>query len=150
MSVTTLNMYEHSDSEFDAEMIIGDTVDELIDGLVDPLSAAQTVDRTIVAQCQDSSDDIISGERLRAITPEGWLGFLWNVIGSLATGTSSDLPGQDRLVSMLQDLQRMPRHTVPYNLNGQHVETELYILNHAIGYEDLKVVQWMIDLGPGG
>jgi hypothetical protein len=76
MSVTALNMYEYSDSEFDAKMIIGDTVDELIDGLVDPLSAAQIVDRTIVAQCQDSYDDIISGERLRAITPEGWLGFL--------------------------------------------------------------------------
>jgi hypothetical protein len=51
---------------------------------------------------------------------------------------------------MLQELQRMPRRTVPYNINVQHVKTELYILNHAIGYEDLKVVQWMIDLGPGG
>jgi hypothetical protein len=70
-------------------------------GLVDPLSAAQTVDRTIMAQCHDAYNIVSSGERGEAITPGGWLRLLWSLLGSLAMVITSDRSGQDHLISIL-------------------------------------------------
>jgi hypothetical protein len=70
-------------------------------GLVDPLSAAQTVDRTIMAQCHDAYNIVSSGERDEAITLGGWLRLLWSLLGSLAMVIPSDRSRQDHLISIL-------------------------------------------------
>jgi hypothetical protein len=48
------------------------TLEYLVNGSVDPLSAAQTTDRLIVAECHNAYDNVSSdGEQNEAITPGG-------------------------------------------------------------------------------
>lgn len=150
MSVIALNISDPGDSEADKQIIT--TLENLVNGSIDPLSAAQTIDRTIVAECHEAYVSEVpnansDGEQNEAITPGGWLQFLWNCLGRIAMIVPSDHSGQDHIISMLQELQRMPRHKVPYFLNGQPAEKELYILTRATRYEYFEQWLWTVDQG---
>jgi hypothetical protein len=136
---------------------IATTLHNLVNGIVDPRTAAETIDQIIVSDCQETylsytsvpkptAEQIASGS-IRAPDPAGWLQFLWNSFGKAAMVIPYDHAGQDRLVGLIQELQRLPPQKLPYVVWGKLIEKELYILTDKNGYDGFKQWLWELDQG---
>ncbi|KND91997.1 hypothetical protein TOPH_03376 [Tolypocladium ophioglossoides CBS 100239] len=155
MSSLTLNISDPGDSKADKE--ITDTLQSLVNGSIDPAAAAHVIDKTVVTDCQEglasytsvpnpTSSQLEDGT-IRAPYPAGWLKFLWDCVGKAAMEVPSDHPGQDRLVTLLQELQRLPRHSVPELVAGELSERELWTSTPANRFEGLELWLWELDQG---
>ncbi|KID86974.1 hypothetical protein MAJ_11146, partial [Metarhizium majus ARSEF 297] len=61
-----------------------------------------------------------------------------------------DHGSQDLLVALLQELQHLPRHTVPHKVGDQVVPKELWLLTPDNKYDGLEQWLWEIDYGERG
>jgi len=130
---------------------------DLVNGIVDPAAAAQVIDKIIIDDSRETFDSYtllpnptteqIQNGSIHVPDPTGWLRLLWDCFGKAAMVVPYNHVGQDRLVSLLQALQRMPRHKVPWFVVDKVVEKELYDLTHANGYDYLKQWLWELDQG---
>lgn len=136
---------------------IATTLQNLVNGIVDPRTAAKTIDQIIVSDCQKAyssytsvpkptAEQIASGS-VQAPDPAGWLQFLWNSFGRAAMVIPYDHAGQDRQVGLIQELQRLPPQKLPYVVWGDLIEKEIYILTDKNGYDGFRQWLWELDQG---
>lgn len=120
----------------DSEKVITDTLEALVNGTVEPTPAAKTIDRIIV-------DQVGKGDGY----PAGWRQYLWLLLGNAVPKIPHEHPGQDRLVSMLQAIQNLSPHSLPYtDEEGQRKESQLWDTTPK-GYSDLE--QWLWEVNEG-
>jgi len=119
-------------------VLIANTLRDFVNGIVAAAAAAQDIDKVIVDECQ--ADDP---------QPSGWQKYLWNCIGKAAMEIPADHPGQDRLVRLLQELQRLPRHEVPEKVGDEIFQKELWVLTPENKYDGLEQWLWELDQGKG-
>ncbi|KAJ0108332.1 hypothetical protein J7T55_005309 [Diaporthe amygdali] len=132
-------------------------IQDLINGSIDPESAARTIDKIVVDECQEAfvsytsvpnpTPEQLADGTILSPQPAGWEHFLWNCLGIAAMKLPADDASQDRLVSLVQELQRLPRHTVPWLAAGCLKEKELWNLSRENGYAYFK--QWLWELHEG-
>ncbi|XXH05598.1 hypothetical protein Hte_012030 [Hypoxylon texense] len=150
-----LDLLEPGDSAADVKIIT--TLQGLVDGLLEPRAAAETIDAEIVRDCQEAyvsytsvpspSPEQLENKTIRAPQPAGWIKFLWDCVGKAAMKVPANHAGQDRLVSLLYELQQLPKHRVPWLAAGNLIEKELWSLNAKNGYEGLNQWLWELDQG---
>lgn len=128
---------------------------DLVNGIVEPQNAAETIDEIIVGDCQEAylsyasvvpkptAQQTISGA-VRTPCPSAWLRFLWESFGKTAMVVPYDHAGQDRLVDLIQELQRLPAHKVPEAMGDSLADKELYILTENNGYDGFQ--DWLSEL----
>ncbi|PNY29947.1 Uncharacterized protein TCAP_00137 [Tolypocladium capitatum] len=153
MSSVTLHISDPGDSRADKE--ITDAFQNLVDGSIDVASAANVIYAAIVADGQGppapltSAPDPASGQAedgaVPAPTPAGWLKFLWDCLGKAAMDVPHDHPGQDRLVALLQQLQRLPQHGDAEPVAGNLSEGELRALTPVKKCNALEQWLWELD-----
>ncbi|GJN75028.1 hypothetical protein PLICBS_009124 [Purpureocillium lilacinum] len=117
-------------------VLIANTLRDFVNGIVAAAAAARDIDKVIVDECQ--ADDP---------QPSGWQKYLWNCIGKAAMEIPADHPGQDRLVRLLQELQRLPRHGVPEKVGDEIFQKELWVLTPENKYDGLEQWLWELDQG---
>lgn len=133
------------------------TLQDLINGIIDPVNAAQTIDKLIIDDCEESlhfytssnnsgSPSLGTGDG-RVPEPGSWLQLLWDYLGIAATIIPHNHSGQDRLVALIQELQRLPLHKVPCFESGSITEKELYNLKPGNGYGYFQQSLWELDQG---
>jgi hypothetical protein len=120
------------------EKLVNETLEALVNKKTSPKDAAQKI------------DSIIIGDLKRAATdsrPLGWEHYLWDSIGRSAMVIPAEHPGQEYLVTFLQDIQQLPKTTIPYRENEKGHEKVFWSLNAANGYSGLA--QWLWELKEG-
>lgn len=130
---------------------------DVVNGVQDPASAAKVIDSVIVKDCEEafisytsvsnSTTEQIENGRIRTPQPDEWLQLLWNSFGQAAIVIPFDHPGQDRLVSLLQGLQRMPLHKVPWFYSDKIIDKKIYNLTPENGYDYFQQWLWELDQG---
>ncbi|KAH8595874.1 hypothetical protein B0O99DRAFT_621656 [Bisporella sp. PMI_857] len=155
MSLIELNIAQAGDDESSKQ--IKTTFHNLVNGIVDSATAAQEIDKIIVNDCREAyisytsvpkpTAEQIETRSIRTPDPAGWLQLLWNSFGKAAMVIPYNHVGQDRLVSLLQELQRIPLHKVPWFVSDKVIEKELYDLTHANGYDYFQQWLWELDQG---
>lgn len=116
----------------------------------EPIAAAQIIDQTVVKDCRDmyalynSSPDTTTAP---GPEPVGWVKYVWDCLGRAAMKIPADSPAQDRLVSLIRELQGLPRRHAPWLAAGSLKERELWNLVPETQYEGLP--QWMWELNEG-
>ena len=155
MPVIDIKIAQPGDDETTTQ--IKTTFHNVVNGIVDSATAAQFIDKIIV---DDSRKDLnsytavnkptaeqIENGSIRTPDPFGWLLLLWDSFGKAAMATPYSHEGQDRLVSLLIELQRIPLHKVPQFESDKIVEKELYNLTPANGYDYFQQWLWELDQG---
>jgi len=112
MPLIELNIAQVDDLE--ASKQVKTTIHNLVNGIVDAATAAQTIDKIIINDCQEAyisytsipnpTTEQIENGTIRTPEPAGWLKLLWNSFGKAAIVIPYTHEGQDRLVSLLQEL----------------------------------------------
>lgn len=130
---------------------------DLINGSVDPASAARSIDKIVVDECQEAfvsytsvpnpTPEQLADGTVLSPRPAGWEFFLWNCLGIAAMKLPADDASQDRLVSLVQELQRLPRRAVPSLTAGRLGEKELWNLSRENGYAYFG--DWLSELHEG-
>lgn len=100
---------------------------EILQGLISakhsPKAAAEAIDKAIVDECNAACEAYNSSAgskregddaELDGPDPVGWQRFLWYHLSKVATIVPADYPGPQQIVDLLLELQRLPRHKVPY------------------------------------
>lgn len=143
--------------EYESQLIT--IIQDLVDGSVDCASAAQTVDKIVVDECQEAfvshtsapspTPEQLADGTIRGPQPAGWQRFLWDILGSAAMRVPAEDAGQDRLVGLVQELRRLPRHSAPWLASGPGSprEMELWRLSRENGYACFE--QWLWELHEG-
>ena len=155
MSPIELSITYAGDDE--ATKQIKDIFSNVVNGIVDPATAAQKIDQIIIKDCQEANKSYTSVAKptaeqiengsIRTPDPAGWLHLLWNSFGKAAMVIPYNHDGQDRLLSLLQEIQRIPLHKVPWFASGEIIEKELYDLTQANGYDYFQQSLWELDQG---
>lgn len=152
----TLGLFDEGDSEKDTEIYV--VLENLVNGSIDAAMAVCTIDKIIVDDCREAYEsytsmpqptaDQLEDDNIRGPNPAGWLKFLWNCVGKAAMRIPANHEGQDRLVTMLQELQKLPPRRLPWLLSdGTMTDKELWSLTPANGYEYLEQWLWELDQG---
>ncbi|KAI0010912.1 hypothetical protein F4779DRAFT_575958, partial [Xylariaceae sp. FL0662B] len=150
-----LGLSQPGDSEAETKII--NALQGLVDGSLDPASAAQAIDKIIILDCQEAYDSYtaisnstseqVGDGTVRSPEPVGWMKFVWDCLGKAAMRIPTTHPGQDRLVRLLQELERLPRRSVPWLATGRLTEKQLWELTPATKYEGLEQWLWELDQG---
>ncbi|KAI0118983.1 hypothetical protein F4814DRAFT_222812 [Daldinia grandis] len=154
-SFIPLDLSYEGDSNTDR--IIASALQDLVNDKKSPRSAAEIIHGAIVDDCRNayasynsvpnpSAEQIQSGT-VRVPNPGGWMEYLWDCLGRAAMSVPADHRGQARLISLLQELQRLPKRPVPEFVAGEMGETVLWIITKETRYEGLT--QWLWDLDQG-
>ncbi|KAI0478186.1 hypothetical protein F4859DRAFT_478927 [Xylaria cf. heliscus] len=129
---------------------VATAIQAMVNSSLEPIAAAQTIDQIVVKDCHDmyalynSSPDTTTAP---GPEPVGWMKYVWDCLGRAAMKIPADSPAQDRLVSLIRELQGLPRRPVPWLAAGSLKERELWNLVPATQYEGLP--QWMWELNEG-
>lgn len=155
MSILDLKISQNEDDESSKRMKI--ILHDVVNGVQDPASAAQSIDIIIVKDCEEAYSSYtstpnptieqIESEEIRSPQPDEWLQLLWNIMGHAAMVIPFDHPGQDRLVSLLQELQRMPLHKVPWFFSDKVITKDIYNLTPENEYDYFQQWLWELDQG---
>lgn len=156
MSTTIiLDLSKPGDTE--EEIKVTNTLEDLVNGSIEPSSAAEIIDRTIVDSCRvdyisytavpNPTAEQVRDGTVRAPQPAGWQEYLWRCIGKAAMRVPTDNAGQGYLVDLLQELHRLPRKRVPWLVGGGLIEKELWDLTPTNHYDYLE--QWLWELHEG-
>lgn len=125
-------------------------LDDLIHDELDAASAARAIDDIITKDCQkalaaynSASEEQKKNDTVAGPAPQGWQQYLYDCLATAAMETPADHSGQDRLVDLLEELGRLPRHTVPalYFEPERIAEKELWVLTRENNYDGFG--QWM-------
>ncbi|KAJ6440032.1 MFS monocarboxylate transporter [Purpureocillium lavendulum] len=130
----SLNLSDPDDCK--AEVQIAGILQGLVNGSASPAAAARDIDKIIVDGCQQEAPN-----------PSGWQKYLWDCLGKSAMVVPSNHPGQDSLISLLEELQRLPRHEVPEQVGDEVFQKELWTLTPENKYEGLEQWLWELDQG---
>ncbi|KAI7782020.1 hypothetical protein LA080_013958 [Diaporthe eres] len=132
-------------------------IQDLINGSVDPASAARAIDKIVVDECQEAfasytsvpnpTPEQLADGTVLSPRPAGWEFFPWNCLGIAAMKLPADDASQDRLVSLVQELQRLPRRAIPSLTAGCLGEKELWNLSPENGSAYFGV--WLSELHEG-
>ncbi|KAI0848547.1 hypothetical protein F5Y00DRAFT_270056 [Daldinia vernicosa] len=154
-SFISLDLSYEGDSVTENKIVA--TLQDLVDDAESPRSAAKIINRVIIDDCRDASisynsaSDPTAGQiesgTVRAPNPGGWMEYLWDCLGRAAMRVPADHRGQDRLVSLLQELRQLPKILVPGLVAGEMRETILWNITKETRYEGLT--QWLWDLDQG-
>lgn len=138
-----------------AESKLVGALNELLNGKSDAATAAKLVDQVITEECQKGA------ARYEAANAEdkdnvdksaigGWQKFLYDdLIARGAMLAPTDHAGQDQLVSLVQELNRLPRHTVPRVLpDGTVDQKELWNISRETNYDGFQ--QWLSEIIASG
>ena len=138
-----------------AESQLVSVVNELLNGKTDAASAAKLIDQVITEECQKGAAryQAASAEEKENVDKSaigGWQKFLYDdLIARGAMLTPADQPGQDELVRLVQELNRLPQHTVPRVLpNGTVDQKELWNITAETNYDGVQ--QWLSESIAGG
>ncbi|KID88975.1 hypothetical protein MGU_04318 [Metarhizium guizhouense ARSEF 977] len=99
------------------------------------------------ATAWEINEMIITEHREDPEKPSGGQRYLYDLFGKVAMVVPHDHGSQDLLVALLQELQRLPRHTVPHKVGDQVVPKELWVLTPDNKYDGLEQWLWEIDYG---
>ncbi|KAI1464531.1 uncharacterized protein F4812DRAFT_467115 [Daldinia caldariorum] len=146
-----------NDGVSDLNRKINDTLQNLVNNVESPESAAGIIHGVIVDDCRDAHaaylalpnptlEQITSGA-VRTPNPRGWMEYLWDCVGRAAMKVPADHGGQERLIGLLQELQKLPKDPVPEFSDGQMREKVLWNITKDTGYEGFP--QWLCDLDQG-
>jgi hypothetical protein len=124
----------------DAEGSIAQTLQAVVNGEIDPSSAAKIVDETVVGQIQAAHGKDV-------IRPVGWRQYLWICLGKAAEQIPYDHVGGDRLVNLILALQSLPSRTLSYTYDGKPEQDELWNITPGNGYGGLE--QWLWEAHEG-
>lgn len=133
-----------------AEEGIATAIQAMVNSSLEPIEAARSIDQTIFKDCRDVYVLYSSSPETTAAPgpdPVGWMKYVWDCLGRAAMKIPADSPAQDRLVSLIQELQGLPRRHAPWLAAGSLDERELWNLVPATQYEGLP--QWMWELNEG-
>lgn len=130
---------------------------DLINGIVEPRTAAKTIDEIIISDFnkaylsynsvpEPTAEQIASGI-IRAPHPDYWLFFLWDCFGKAVIVIPYDHEGQDRLVNLIQELQSLPPRKLKRFVGGKLLDYELYTLTEKNEYHGFQEVLWHIHQG---
>lgn len=120
------------------EKLINETLEALVNKKVSSKDAAQKIDSIIIGDLKRAETDS---------RPLGWEHYLWDSIGRSAMVIPAEHPGQESLVTFLQDIQRLPKTTILYRENEKNHEKVFWSLSAANGYSGLA--QWLWELKEG-
>ncbi|KAI1080129.1 hypothetical protein F5B20DRAFT_540883 [Whalleya microplaca] len=111
-----LGLAQPGDSEAETKIITA--LQSLADGSLDPVSVAQAIDQIIVLDCQEAYKSYTTKEKhaqkqlknstVPAPQPIGWINFLWDCLGKAAMKVPAAHSGQDRLIYLVEELERLP------------------------------------------
>lgn len=90
-----------------------------------------------------TTEQLASGSILSP-DPDGWLQFLWNSFGKVAMVMPYDHAGQDLLMNLFQELQRLPPKKLPLFVWGKSIDRAIYILTEKNRYGGFK--HWLGEL----
>lgn len=90
-----------------------------------------------------TTEQLASGSILSP-DPDGWLQFLWNSFGKAAMVMPYDHAGQDLLMNLFQELQRLPPKKLPLVVWGKSIDRAIYILTEKNRYGGFK--HWLGEL----
>ncbi|ETS80477.1 hypothetical protein PFICI_08006 [Pestalotiopsis fici W106-1] len=125
-------------------------LNDLVHDRIDAVTAARTIDEIITEDCQktlvaynSASKEQKKNGTVSGPSPQGWQHYLYDCLATAAMKVPAAHPGQDRLVNLIDQLGRLPRHKVPalYSDSEQIVEKELWVLNRENHYDGFG--QWM-------
>ncbi|UNI19641.1 hypothetical protein JDV02_005816 [Purpureocillium takamizusanense] len=120
-----------------SEVDIANTLQDLVNGATDSASGARDIDKVVVDECRQTDNP----------RPSGWQRYLWDCLGKAAMAVPADHPGQDRLVELLRELQRLPRHEVPEKVGDELFHKELWVLAPENKYDGFEQQLWELDQG---
>ncbi|KAI1869936.1 uncharacterized protein JN550_005526 [Neoarthrinium moseri] len=148
MSSIDLGLLGPDDDENEKKLAI--TLQDLVNDKTDAASAAKVVDLIVTDDCQkalsmynSASEDEKTNDSVRGPAPQGWQQYLYDCLASAAMKVPASHPGQDRLVNLMHELGRLPRHFVPalYYDPQRIVEKEIWVLTRENNYDGFG--QWM-------
>lgn len=125
-------------------------LNELVHDELDAASAARLIDDIITKDCQQAlaaynsaSEEQKKNDTVAGPAPQGWQQYLYDCLATAAMKVAVDHSGQERLVDLLEELGRLPRHTVPvlYFEPERIAEKELWVLTGENNYDGFG--QWM-------
>lgn len=128
-----LNLSDPDDSQ--SEVLVANTIKDLVNGSKDAATAARAIDQVIVSESHGS------------LKPSGWQKYLWDCLGKAAMAVPFDHDGQGCLVALLQELQHLPRHEVPQKIEGEILQKQLWVLTRENKYDGLEQWLWELDQG---
>ncbi|KYK57257.1 hypothetical protein DCS_04264 [Drechmeria coniospora] len=156
---TLISLHISDPDDFEQEKKIAMTIENVVNGVIEPAAAAKVIDDTVVEYCQSAQSSYTlppgataptrpAGDGANGVPrPTGWLKYLWDCLGKASMTVPADHPGQDGLVCLLQALQGMPKHTVPVKVGVEFVDKELWSLTADNGYEGFEQWLWELDQG---
>lgn len=110
-----LGLADPSDDEADKQLHA--TMQGLVDGEIEAAAAARTIHALVIRSCEEgyaAAGNEGDGERPATASGTGWKGYLWRTVGKVAIAVPAHHAGQDRLVAFLQELFRLPPHTIRF------------------------------------
>lgn len=129
MSSVRLNLDLSDDDETDIKVCT--TLQDLVDGTIDPLTAARVITHALAVDNQKKTgvwNATPAADRQALLDSRdhpngyGWTAqIIEHYMVKIGMQVPFDHPGQDRVIQMLQEMQRMPRQTlyeVTYEGNG--------------------------------
>ncbi|KAI0167470.1 hypothetical protein BJ166DRAFT_495767 [Pestalotiopsis sp. NC0098] len=126
-------------------------LDDLVHDELDAASAARLIDDIITKDCQKAlaaynsiSEELKKNDTVAGPVPQGWQQYLYDCLATAAMKIPADHSGQERLVDLLEELGRLPRHTVPvlYFEPERIAEKELWVLTRENNYDGFGQLMW--------
>jgi hypothetical protein len=141
-----LNLVDPADTVEEAQ--IQTELERLVNGETSAAAVANIIDEVVATDCQDTHDDYTkSGVKIggteqdneevatRTPQPLEWQNFICGAVGRASAAIPSEHVGHQRLANLLQELQNIPVHSVPWLANGGLMEKELWILSQDNDYD---------------
>lgn len=116
-----LGLDDPSDDEHDKKL--NATMQGLVDGEIEAAAAARAIHTLVIDNCEEgyTTGNKEDGESPATASGTGWVGYLWRTVGKVAMAVPSHHAGQTRLVAFLQELFRLPPHTIRFKGHGGDV-----------------------------
>lgn len=109
-----LGLEDPSDDKHDKQL--NATMQGLVDGEIEAAAAARRIHTLVIHNCEEgqSTGNNEDGESPATTSGTGWMVYLWRTVGKVAIAVPSHHAGQARLVAFLQELFRLPPHTIKF------------------------------------
>lgn len=117
-------------------------------GTTEPALGARDIDTIVTEQSKKAYAEELAGLKVansededippknQLLTVSGWQSYLWHSLGKAGMAMTTDYPVQDRLICLIQELIRLPKHNLPFIASdGTTIcQEELWTLNHENHY----------------
>lgn len=152
---SSLGIDLHQGDEDPAEARLVAAFHDLINGKIKPAAAATVVDDIISGECRQGAAryEAAAEDEKEAVNSSGirgWQKYLYvDLIAAAAMMIPSEDTAQDSLVMLVQELNALPKHTVPCVLpDGSMCWKELWNITPEEDYDGFR--QWLWEIIEGG